>query len=193
MKSIGLTGGIGSGKSTVSRIFRIMGVPVYDSDSRAKRLMSKDADIQETIRSIFGKEAVEPGMEPNFRLIGKIAFEEPGKLEQLNRLVHPAVARDFDAWRKSRTEPLIVKEAAILLESGADRFLDGVIVVTAPEEMRIRRVMDRNGLSEQDVRRRIARQWPEEKLIAMATYRIRNDESTLVIPQVINLLNILKF
>jgi dephospho-CoA kinase len=190
MKVLGLTGGIGSGKSTIARIFQVLGIPVYNADDRAKWLMSNDFQIKQALRKLFGALSMDALSKPDYKFIGEQAFSDPEKLRQLNQLIHPAVADDFIKWRKSRTEVLLVKEAAILFETGSNQLLDGVIVVCAPEKMRIQRVMQRNGLSEEAVKLRMSKQWPEEKLLALADFQIVNDESMLVIPQVISIVQL---
>lgn len=192
MKVYGLTGGIGSGKSIVARIFQVLGVPVYNADDRGKWLMQHDDRVREKIISLFGNAVIKADHSPNYAQIGNIVFNDPEKLEQLNRIIHPAVAEDFRHWILLNKAPLLIKEAAIIFETGSEKQLDGVIVVSAPDEVRIKRVMLRNNLSEEAVKLRMLRQWPAEKVNAQADYLIINDESKLVIPQVLEILDKLK-
>lgn len=188
MKVFGITGGIGSGKSTIARVFSILGVPVYSADDRAKELMYKP-HVLEKIKQIFGQQAITSEGKPNFSYMGEQAFTRPTLLEQLNQLVHPLVGADFKVWAQSRKEPLLLKEAAIIFETGTHLLLDGVIVVSAPEELRIIRVMQRNGFSREQVKARMERQWPEEQLLSKADFIVHNDESQLVIPQILSIIS----
>jgi len=188
MKVFGITGGIGSGKSTIARVFSILGVPVYSADDRAKELMCKP-HVLEKIKQIFTQQAITSEGKPNFSYMGEQAFTRPTLLEQLNQLVHPLVGADFKVWAQSRKEPLLLKEAAIIFETGTHLLLDGVIVVSAPEELRIIRVMQRNGFSREQVKARMERQWPEEQLLSKADFIVHNDESQLVIPQILSIIS----
>lgn len=184
MKRIGLTGGIGSGKSTVARVFKLLGVPVYPSDERAKWLMEHDPELKRNIIAAFGSE-ISPGGQIDRQKLAELVFPDAEKLKQLNALVHPAVALDFEYWCNRQQAAFIIKEAAIIFETGIDRQLDGVIVVAAPDELRIRRVMERSGISEQAVRQRMQQQWPQEELVKRAGWLIKNDETTLLIPHIL--------
>lgn len=170
---IGLTGGIGSGKSTVARFFEELGVSVYYADDRAKAIMS-DTVVIEAISKEFGKEVLENDVIHRGKL-AEIVFHNPDKLKTLNAIVHPAVQKDFEDWVKSKNqEPYILKEAAILFESGSYKNCDQIITVTAPEKIRIERVMKRNATSEKEVRSRMNNQWPESEKIALSDFVIEN-------------------
>jgi dephospho-CoA kinase len=182
---IGITGGIGSGKTTASRFFATLGVPVYYADERAKWLMTHDTELKQAIRSAFGEAAYEAGGALNREYLAREVFNDPKRLLQLNALVHPAVGRDGLAWHEAqRGAPYTLKEAALLFESGAYRLLDRVIVVYAPRALRIERVMRRDGVDQAAVEARMARQMPEEDKLALADHVIYNDGSRALIPQV---------
>lgn len=183
---VGITGGIGSGKSIVSKIFQILKVPVYDADARAKSLMSKDDFLRSQIISLLGREAYD-GQLINRSWIAKRVFNDKSLLDQLNSLVHPAVARDYRYWVSTHTDrPMIIKEAALLFETGLDKQLDRVIVVFAPESMRIERVLKRDShRTRSDVEAIIRNQQAEEEKIAKADFIIANDEKEPVIIQVL--------
>ena len=183
MKRIAIIGGIGSGKSVVSRLLSLMGYPVYDCDSNAKRLMDESEDIHRGLVDIFGPPAVTPeGI--NRAYIASIAFKDAEKLSKLNSLVHPAVLHDFDRWAQQNGEIVFV-ETAILSESGMSKSVDAVWSVEAPLECRVERVMVRNAMSREDVMRRISSQTttiPDE--ITSVTHLI-NDDSHALIPQIV--------
>ena len=184
---VGITGGIGSGKTTVCRIFEALGVPVYDADYWAKWLIVHDPEVRTAIVGLFGAEAYLPDGAYNRPFVAAIVFENPEKLAALNAAVHPAVERHSRAWHEQQARagyPYTLKEAALMVESGSHRFLDALIVVTAPEEIRIRRVMERDGISEATVRARLRNQMPEAEKEALADFLIVNDGKHLLIPQV---------
>lgn len=184
MKKIGLTGGIGSGKSTVARIFEVMGIPVYYADDRAKQLMVEDPELKAGIIALFGAEAYSQN-ELNRAHIAHLAFSDPTLLKKLEALVHPAVLADGERWHNGQQGvPYTIKEAALLFESGSYKALDRIIVVTAPLELRIERVMKRDQISRDSVEARIARQMLEEEKIKLADFIIVNDGSRSLIRQV---------
>lgn len=184
---VGITGGIGAGKSTVARIFKTLGIPVYDADSRAKWLMNNDRELKEGIVSLFGTEAYDH-QQINRTHIARLAFSDQSLLSSLNALVHPAVAKDFDHWAGKQATPYVLKEAALLFESGSYQSLSAIITVTADESLRMRRVLKRDAhRTEQDVKKMMAAQWAEDKKAARSQYIITNDETTAVIPQVLKI------
>lgn len=186
---IGVTGGIGAGKSMVCKIFQALGVPVYDADSRARELMISDATLVGQIKAQFGPEAYAQGGELNRGYLAEQTFGNPEKLALLNSLVHPRVGLDFAHWvREQATFPYVVKEAALIFESGSYKELDAVVAVAAPEELRIRRTLMRDEhRSRTQIKDIIARQLPEEVRLQKAAYKLINDEKILLIPQVLKL------
>lgn len=189
MLRIGLTGGIGSGKSTVAKIFESFDIPVYYADDRAKFLMHHDVDLKNGLLETFGHEVWnDEGL--NRALLAEIVFNDDEQLRKLNSLVHPAVGRDYRAWCETTQgeAPYSIKEAAILFETGGDREMDRVILVTAPEDVRIERVMKRDEVSEESVRSRMAKQWKDEEKIPLADHIIDNsgDESLILQVQAID-------
>lgn len=185
---IGLTGGIGSGKTTVAKIFQVLGIPVYYADDMAKKLMNTDASLKKSIIKYFGEKAYHNG-ELDRKFMAGIVFGDPAKLKLLNSLTHPATIRDAEEWMKEQKAPYIIKEAALLFESGANKSVDRVIGVYAPLPLRIRRVMKRDGLTEEEVTKRISRQMDEEEKMKRCDYVITNNEEQLVLPQVLDLHN----
>ncbi|MBM3415258.1 MAG: dephospho-CoA kinase [Bacteroidetes bacterium] len=186
MLRIGLTGGIGSGKSIVAKIFETFGIPVYYADDAAKKLMNTDAGLKASIMEHFGEAAYENG-ELNRKYLASVVFSNKEKLELLNSLTHPVTIRDAGEWMQKQNAPYIIKEAALLFESGAEAHLDKVIGVYAPQELRVKRVMKRDGISAEEVMKRISRQMDEEKKMKKCAHVIINNEQELVIPQVLNL------
>jgi len=183
MKVIGLTGGIGSGKSTVARVMETLGVPVFDADRAALALYDEDEALLTEVKERFGDSVIQPGGQLNRQALASIVFNDVEALKQLNAMVHPRVAKKFDAWKKMQKASAVIREAAILFESGSASDCDVVIVVTAPEDLRVARVQKRNGWSETEVRARMKRQWSEEQLIERADAVIVNDDKHLVLPQ----------
>lgn len=188
MLKIGITGGIGSGKTTVCRIFELLGVAVYYADVRAKILMQTDLELIEGIKMSFGKEAYN-GQVLNRAFLGAIVFNNAERLQQLNGLVHPAVFRDFDAWSLKQQGLYVLKEAAILFESGSSKDCAYTILVKSPVDLRTSRVMLRDGISKTDVMKRMDKQMSDEEKEKLASFVILNDEVQLVIPQVLALHN----
>lgn len=186
MLKIGITGGIGSGKTTVCRLFELLGVPVYYADVRAKMLMQTDEELIASVKNAFGEE-VYAGQTLNRALLGSIVFNNACLLDVLNGLVHPAVFRDFDRWALQQKGPYVLKEAAILFESGSAKDCAYTILVKSPPELRIARVMSRDGISREDVMKRIDKQMSDEMKEKLASFVIMNDETHLVIPQVLAL------
>jgi dephospho-CoA kinase len=189
---VGITGGIGSGKSTVAAIFLCLGVPVYDADSHAKQLMNTDDLLVQQIKAAFGTLAYDATGKLDRKFLADQVFGVPERLEKLNSLVHPRVAVDYTSWVHSQdNKPYILKEAALLFEAGSAKQLDKIIVVTAPQALRVKRVMIRDKRKEQEVLNIINRQWSESKSLSLADYVITNDDSTAVIPQVLELNKVL--
>lgn len=189
MKRIGITGGIGSGKSVVSNLLRVMGYPVYDTDSEARRLMNSQPELQAQLSDAFGADIYTDGV-LNRPLLASRTFGNPGQVARLNAIVHPAVRHDFEQWACKRQEPVGFVESAILYESHFDRLVDEVWLVTAPEALRIERVLQRSGLSADEVRRRIASQMSDEERRRRATHVIVNDGCESLIATVLSLLGV---
>jgi dephospho-CoA kinase len=185
---VGITGGIGSGKTTVCRIFETLGIPVYYADERAKWLMINNKTLKKEIISLFGAAAYSAVGELNRKHIADIAFQDPDKLKQLNQIVHPAVLSDGEKWhRKQVNVPYTLKEAALLFESGSYLQLDKIITVTAPLEIRIQRVIERDQSDREKVMSRIKFQMPEEEKIAQSQFIIINDGQHSLIRQVLDI------
>ncbi|HEX7902549.1 MAG TPA: dephospho-CoA kinase [Chitinophagaceae bacterium] len=186
MLKVGLTGGIGSGKSTVAKIFEVLGIPVYYADAETKRLMNENEQLKAAIIKNFGSESFKDG-KLNRSYIASIVFNNTEKLDLLNSLTHPVTIQHANEWMKQQTTPYVLKEAALIFESGADKELDLVIGVYSPKPLRIKRVMERDGLSSDEVIKRINQQMNEEKKMERCDFVIQNNEQQLLIPQVLSL------
>lgn len=187
MLKIGITGGIGSGKSTVSRIFELLGVPVYYADDRAKDIMVRDPELAAQVKHHFGEEMYDAEGALNRKLLGNIVFNDKDKLALLNSLVHPATIRDSDNWALQQHTPYVLKEAALLFETESFHHLDKVIAVFAPQPLRVHRVMKRDNVTRNEVLARIYKQIDETIKMKLSDYVIYNDEQHMVIPQVLAL------
>jgi dephospho-CoA kinase len=186
MLRIGLTGGIGSGKSTVASIFEVLGIPVYNADRSAKRLMQEDKLLKEGVVRLFGEESYVNGI-LNRAWLSQQVFGDPEKTKAINALVHPATIRDAKNWMSMQHAPYAIKEAALLFESGSEKELELVIGVSAPEDLRIQRVMARDGISDDMVRQRMSKQMAEDEKISRCDFVVVNDGHTPLIPQVLAL------
>ncbi len=186
MLKIGLTGGIGSGKSTVARIFESLGVPVYYADAAAKRVMEEDPDLRAALIHHFGAACFENGV-LNRNYLSGLVFNNPEKLDLLNSLVHPATIKDAEQWMQQQTTPYAIKEAALIFESGAQEHLDQVIGVTAPVALRIQRTMQRDGSTREAVQARMERQLSDSIKMKLCDHIIHNDEQQALLPQVLAL------
>lgn len=188
MLKIGLTGNIGSGKTTVAKVFEVLGIPVFYADAAAKSVMVIDAELIDGVKQAFGSEAYFTDGALNRKHIADIVFNNADELARLNALVHPAVFRAFDEWALQQTKaPYVIKEAAILFESGSYKMCHQTILVSAPLEQRLHRVMQRDGISREEAATRDVRQMSEEQKSRLANHIINNDGSRLVIPQVLAL------
>jgi dephospho-CoA kinase len=186
MLKIGLTGGIGSGKTTVAKIFELLGVPVYYADEAAKRIMNDDEELKRSIQKQFGEAAYKGGELDRAYLSSKV-FQDPFQLEMLNALVHPATLRDAARWMDRQKTAYTIKEAALIFESAAAEQLDYVIGVYAPVSLRIKRTMERNGVTREEVVKRMNNQIDEQIKMKLCDFVIYNDEEQLVMPQVLQL------
>ena len=185
---IGITGGIGSGKTTACRIFETLGIPIYYADDRAKILMVENEDLIKSIKNVFGEASYLSDGSLNRKHIADIAFHNPLMLNELNALVHPAIWLDGEKWHNAQKQvPYTLKEAALLFESGGNVLLDKIITVVARVETRIERVLLRGGgaLTRSDVEARIAKQLPDEEKIKQSDFVIWNDGTQALIPQVL--------
>ena len=182
-KIIGLTGGIGSGKTTIANYIKSLGIPVYIADDEAKKLLTDDA-IQKKIKDAFGETIFVNNILSKEKL-SNIVFNDPDKLKKLNSIIHPAVKAHFKEWLEDyKKVPMIVKEAAILFETGSDQDCDAVITVVAPIKTRIERVENRDNISKQDVLNRIKNQWTDEMRLEKSDYSIENNDLTKAFQQV---------
>lgn len=186
MLRIGLTGGIGSGKSTVAHVFEVLGIPVYYADIEAKKMMHEDEDLKQQIIEAFGSAAYENGV-LNRRHLASVVFADKEKLAHLNSLVHPATIRHGRQWMERQRAPYAIKEAALIFESGTQEHLDYVIGVSAPLHLRIQRAMQRDNISREEVLGRMKNQINEEIKLRLCDFVIKNDEQELVIMQVLSL------
>ena len=186
MKKIGLTGGIGVGKTFVSEIFHKMGYSVFLADLHAKKCIHESDDLKKEIKKKFGNEIYQKGVLQKNRL-ADIVFNDTKKLQELNNLVHPFVQRYFEAWCKNQQSKFVIKEAAILFESEAHKGLDGIICVSAPFEKRIKRVMKRDNCTKEDVIKRIENQMPQEKKEKLSDFLILNNDKKELLPQIISI------
>ncbi|MDG1053929.1 MAG: dephospho-CoA kinase [Flavobacteriaceae bacterium] len=179
-KIIGLTGGIGSGKTRVVKVFSDLGVPCYIADNAAKELMAKEASLIKQIKDLFGAKAYNTqGL--NRAYIGAIVFSDLQKLQALNAIVHPAVAKDFSLWLALQKAPYVIKEVAILFETGGYKAVDQTLLITAPKEVRLQRAMQRDQVAKEVILSRMNHQWEDEQRIPLADHIINNDiwEETL--------------
>jgi dephospho-CoA kinase len=185
-KRLGITGGIGSGKTTVCRIFRVLGVPVFVADLAAKDVMDNDDGIRNRVNTIAGKNLYVTGSLDRKELAGLI-FNSPEKLHSINELVHPAVLDKFKKWSDSSDEPYVIMESAILFEAKADALVDRVLTLSAPVEERIARVMGRNDLSREQVLERISNQLEDEEREEQSYYVINNADNEMILPDILKI------
>ncbi len=186
MLRIGITGGIGSGKSTVAHVFEVLGIPVYYADKEAKKIMNEDEELKQQIIRDFGDASYTNGI-LNRQHIASVVFANKEKLAVLNALVHPATIRHSQQWMQVQTMPYAIKEAALIFESGSQENLDYVIGVSAPLHLRIQRAMQRDKVDREEVLRRMQHQIQEEIKMRLCDFVIKNDEQELVIVQVLAL------
>lgn len=186
MLRIGLTGGIGSGKSTVAKMFELLHIPVFYADAASKKLYQTDQELIASIKKYFGEDLYVNGQLDKQKL-ASIVFSDPSKLELLNQLVHPPTIRDAENWMKKQTSPYVIKEAALIFESGSSAGLDFVIGIKAPLPLRIKRVMERDHVTRDEVLSRMNRQIDEDIKMRLCDFIIDNSEQVLVIPQVLEL------
>lgn len=193
---VGITGGIGSGKTLVCNVFALLGVPVYFADEQAKYILQNDTDVISAVKHLLGNKSYTSEGLLNRKYIASIVFADTELLKKYNAIIHPAVFDHAHRWMQAHAHyAYILKEAALLFESGSYRELDKIICVTAPEKLRMERVMQRDNISAEEVVQRMQNQWPEEQKISRSDYIIYNDGSQMLIPQVMeihrSLLNLL--
>ena len=186
-KVIGITGGIGSGKSTVCKVFKLLGVPLFEADVVAAKLINSKTEIRNELVQLFGNEIYSNHNKLNRKKLAEIIFNNDVLLEKVNNIVHPAVRFEFMNWLKQQKTPYVIHEAAILFESGFYKMMDFTILVSAPEEMRIKRVMFRDGISSEQVFARMAKQWTDAEKRKFATLELENDNKNLLVPQIIEI------
>jgi len=189
MKRVGLTGGIGSGKTTVAHVFELFGIPVYYADLRARELTNSHPEIIRQVKCLFGSDIYFKGCLDREKVAGAV-FLDKELLGKLNSIIHPVVKSDFNAWCDERSDsPLVLQEAAILFENGSYHLFDKMILVKAPVELRVRRVVQRDRVDREAVLDRMKNQWDDEDKERLADYVINCDEKQLVIKQVMKIIN----
>ncbi len=181
---VGLTGGIGSGKTTVAQIFKALGVPIFVADEVSKRIIDSDLSLQSELKSLLGNDVVKEG-KIDRPYMASLIFNDANLLKEANALIHPAVGSAFQQWYLQQDFPYVLREAAILFESGSHKDCEAIVVVSAPEDLRIERVQKRSGESEAQIRARMSKQWPQKKKEELADYLIFNEQKEMLIPQVI--------
>jgi dephospho-CoA kinase len=186
MLKAGITGGIGSGKTSVCKVFETLGIPVFYADEAARKLQEEDPILIAGIKKMFGEAAYQNGRLDR-AYVGNIVFNDPVQLQQLNALTHPATIRYAQVWTAHQHSPYVIKEAALFFETGSNQTMDVLIGVTAPQEIRIRRTMQRDSISREQVLQRMYRQMDEQKKMSLCDHVILNDDITPVIPQVLTL------
>jgi dephospho-CoA kinase len=185
---VGITGGIGSGKSTVCQIFEILGIPVYSADHRAKWLMANNPELKSQLVKEFGEETYQADGNLNSVFLSQKIFADPEKVKKINSIVHPAVGKDFSTWAEKQTAPYVLKEAALLFETGSADELDKIITVSSPLKIRMARVLMRDPHRNEDqINQIINQQLPDEKKNELADFVIKNSENKLLIPQVLEI------
>jgi dephospho-CoA kinase len=187
MIKVGITGGIGSGKSTVCRVFSVMGIPVFDADSVAKQSMNTNPEIRDQLIHIFGTAVYLPDQTIDRKFLAEIVFNNSSLLAQLNAIVHPDVRKSFDEWCQNQQSPYVLHEAAILFESGFYKLMDKTIAVVANEDERIQRVMKRDKITLELVKQRIHNQLSDAERIKLADFVISNNENELITPQIVEI------
>jgi dephospho-CoA kinase len=190
---LGITGGIGSGKSIICKIIEVLGIPVFYADAESKMLLETNPDIIRKVKELFGEGSYTSSGLPDRKYLSGVVFNNPDQLNKLNALLHPAVQQHYRNWVKQHEDKdMVAKEAAIMFESGSYKDMDFVIAVSSPQEVRIRRVMERDRKTENDILKIISRQLPEEEVIKRSDFVIVNDDRQLVIPRVLEIIDQIK-
>jgi len=186
MKIVGLTGGIGSGKTIIAKVFKSLNIPVYNSDIEAKKLMNSSSEIKNKLISEFTEEVYIDNF-LNKKFLANIIFNNKQKLEYVNSVVHPVVISHFKEWASKQTSNYVIKENAILFESGMQKYVNKIITVTAPEEVRIKRVQKRDGVTYDEVKARVFNQMSDNEKITKSNFIIYNDGKQLILPQILKI------
>ena len=186
MLKVAITGGIGSGKSLVCQVFKTLGIPIFDADAVSNQLVEHDAILKNAIIELFGKEAYKNNIY-NRKYIASIVFSQAEMLQALNALIHPKAIEAAKQWFEKQQSPYAIKEAAILFESNSEKDIDIIIGVTAPEQIRIERVMQRTGYSKEEVIKRMQQQMPDEEKMAKCNYVIQNNNTDAILPQILQI------
>lgn len=185
---IGITGGIGSGKSTVCRVFQMLGTPVFEADVAAKQLYETSKELKNGLIRLYGAGIYKADGKPDRKKLASIVFTDDIQLAKVNQLVHPAVRKEFENWLKEHKHfPYVIHEAAILFESGFYKMMDYTLLVTAPEDQRIERVARRDGMDAETIKKRIGKQWPEKDKQKLADKILINDNKEMMIPKIIRI------
>jgi len=190
--TVGITGGIGSGKSTVCDIFKLLGIPVFEADLIAKQLINSNSEIIQGLVHLFGEGIYIQDKGVDRKKLAEIIFNDDLQLAKINALVHPIVRNEFNLWLRKQKSKYVIHEAAILFESGFYKMMDFTILVSASEKQRVEWVMKRDGISEKQVLERIAKQWSDAQKRKLASIEIKNNNKDLIIPQIVNIDNQLK-
>lgn len=185
--TIGITGGIGSGKSTVCKIFKLLEIPVFEADFVAKSLINSNVNIKNGLIELFGKNIYNHENRVNRKMLANLIFNDEELLRRTNQLIHPEVRKEFEFWRKKQNQPYVIHEAAILFESGFYKMMDYTILVSAPEKIRIDRVTKRDNIPAELVRQRINKQFTDEQKRQLASIELVNDNKNLLIPQILEI------
>ncbi|WP_423127454.1 dephospho-CoA kinase [Gaoshiqia sp. Z1-71] len=187
MLKVGITGGIGSGKTTICNFFRLLGIPVFEADTEAKHIIDSSAFVQSELKRLFGNDIYLTNQSIDRKKLAGFIFNSPILLEKVNAIIHPEVRKSFFEWCTRQNSSYIIHEAAILFESGFYKMMDQIILVKAPLKEQISRVMARENTTEEEVRNRISKQWTDEEKEVLATYTINNNNAELIIPQLLEL------
>jgi len=187
MIKVGITGGIGSGKSTVCKVFRVLGIPVFEADTTARQVMNTDTELRKKLIGLFGSTVYQSDQTIDRKYLAGIVFTNPSLLGQLNEMVHPVVRKAFEEWCLIQHSPYVIHEAAILFESGFYKMMDKTITVATNEAERIERVAKRDRLTVEQVRQRMRNQWSDEEKIKLADFIIGNNDRELIIPQIVEI------
>ena len=190
--TVGITGGIGSGKSTVCKVFKLLGIPIFEADLVAKELINSNSEIKNGLTYLFGNDIYIPNHGVDRKKLANIIFNDDIQLEKVNALIHPVVRNEFENWLKKQNTAYIIHEAAILFESGFYKMMDFTILVSAPESQRVGRVIKRDKISENEVKERMAKQWTDAQKRELASVEIKNANNDLIIPQIIKIDNQIK-